>query len=48
VEVEEEDRRKVYWAAMQARRRALQALRIVLDHVLIDGKRRIVGCPVRA
>jgi ribonuclease HII len=43
-EVEEVDRLNVYWAAMEARRRAVQALQMVPDHVLVDGKRRIAGC----
>jgi ribonuclease HII len=44
VEVEEVDRLNVYWAAMEARRRAVAALPIVPGHVLVDGKRRITGC----
>ena len=43
-EVEEVDRLNVYWAAMEARRRAVEALPIIPEHVLVDGKRRIVGC----
>jgi ribonuclease HII len=42
--VEEVDRLNVYWAAMEARRRAVEALRIIPAHVLVDGKRRITGC----
>jgi ribonuclease HII len=40
-EVEEVDRLNVYWAAMEARRRAIAMLPTVPDHVLVDGKRRI-------
>jgi len=43
-EVEEVDRLNVYWAAMEARRRAVEALRIIPAHILVDGKRRIRGC----
>ena len=43
-EVEEVDRINVYWAAMEARRRAVQALLVTPGHVLVDGKRRIAGC----
>ena len=43
-EVEEVDRINVYWAAMEARRRAVEALQVVPGHVLVDGKRRIAGC----
>ena len=43
-EVEEVDRINVYWAAMEARRRAVEALQITPGHVLVDGKRRIAGC----
>ena len=43
-EVEEVDRINVYWAAMKARRRAVEALGVIPDHVLVDGKRRIAGC----
>jgi len=42
--VEEVDRLNVYWAAMEARRRAVAALSTVAAHVLVDGKRRIAGC----
>ncbi|MGH7917432.1 MAG: ribonuclease HII [Candidatus Binataceae bacterium] len=44
--VEEVDRLNVYWAAMEARRRAVKALPITPDHVLVDGQRRIAGCHV--
>jgi ribonuclease HII len=43
-EVEEVDRVNVYWAAMEARRRAVEALPVLPRHVLVDGKRRIAGC----
>ncbi len=43
-EVEEVDRLNVYWAAMEARRRAVEALSTIPAHVLVDGKRRIRGC----
>src|SRR5277367_244950 len=43
-EVEEVDRINVYWAAMKARRRAIEALQVTSGHVLVDGKRGIVGC----
>jgi ribonuclease HII len=42
-EVEEVDRINVYWVAMLARRRAVEALQVTPDHVLVDGKRRITG-----
>jgi ribonuclease HII len=45
-EVDEVDRLNVYWAAMEARRRAVESLQIIPGHVLVDGKRRIVGCPL--
>jgi ribonuclease HII len=45
-EVEEVDRLNVYWAAMEARRRAVEALEITPSHILVDGKRRITGCCV--
>jgi ribonuclease HII len=45
-EVEEVDRLNVYWAAMEARRRAVEALEITPSHILVDGKRRIAGCRV--
>jgi ribonuclease HII len=44
IEAEEVDRLNVYWAAMEARRRAVEALRIVPSHVLVDGKHRVRGC----
>jgi ribonuclease HII len=44
VEVVEVDRLNVYWAAMEARRRAVEALPIIPAHVLVDGQRRIAGC----
>ena len=44
VNVEEVDRLNIYWAAMEARRRAIAALPIIPGHVLVDGKRRIRGC----
>jgi ribonuclease HII len=43
-QVEEVDRLNVYWAAMEARRRAVEALDITPSHILVDGKRRIAGC----
>ena len=43
-EVEEVDRMNVYWAAMVARRRAVESLTAVPAHVLVDGKRGIAGC----
>ncbi len=43
-DVEEVDRINVYWAAMEARRRAVEDLTVVPAHVLVDGKRRIAGC----
>ena len=43
VEVAEIDRLNVYWAAMLARQRAVEALTLMPAHVLIDGKRRITG-----
>jgi ribonuclease HII len=45
-EVEEVDRLNVYWAAMLARRRAVEALGMRPGHVLIDGKRRITGLDI--
>ena len=45
-EVEEVDRLNIYWAAMEARRRAVEALPTKPAHILVDGKRRIVGCNV--
>jgi len=41
---DEVDRMNVYWAAMEARRRAVEALATVPSHILVDGKRRIAGC----
>jgi ribonuclease HII len=43
VEAAEIDRLNVYWAAMLARRRAVEALALTPVHVLVDGKRRITG-----
>lgn len=43
-DVDEVDRINVYWAAMEARRRAVEGLAVVPAHVLVDGKRRIAGC----
>ncbi len=43
-EVEEIDRINVYWAAMEARRRAVEVLQVTSGHVLVDGRRRIAGC----
>jgi ribonuclease HII len=43
VEVAEIDQLNVYWAAMLARRRAVEALALTPVHVLVDGKRRITG-----
>jgi ribonuclease HII len=43
-DVEEVDRINVYWAAMEARRRAVEDLTVVPACVLVDGKRRIAGC----
>ena len=43
-EVEEVDRINIYWAAMEARQRAVEDLALVPAHVLVDGKRRIAGC----
>ena len=43
-DVEEVDRLNIYWAAMEARRRAVEALPITPAHILVDGKRRISGC----
>jgi ribonuclease HII len=45
-EVEEVDRLNVYWAAMEAGRRAVEALPVTPAHVLVDGKRRIAGCRI--
>ena len=43
MEVAEIDRLNVYWAAMLARQRAVEALTLTPVHVLVDGKRRIMG-----
>ncbi len=43
-DVDEVDRINVYWAAMEARWRVVEALALVPEHVLVDGKRRIAGC----
>ena len=45
-DVEEVDRLNIYWAAMEARRRAVEALPTTPAHILVDGKRRIAGCHV--
>ena len=45
-EVEEVDRLNIYWAAMEARRRAVEALPTTPAHILVNGKRRIAGCRV--
>jgi ribonuclease HII len=45
-DVEEVDRLNIYWAAMEARRRAVEALPSTPAHILVDGKRRITGCHV--
>jgi ribonuclease HII len=45
-EVEEVDRLNIYWAAMEARRRAVEALPTTPAHILVDGKHRIAGCRV--
>jgi ribonuclease HII len=45
-DVEEVDRLNVCWAAMEARRRAVEALPTTPAHILVDGKRRIAGCLV--
>ncbi len=44
VDVDEVDRINVYWAAMEARRRAVEDLTVVPAHVLVDGRRGIAGC----
>jgi ribonuclease HII len=44
-EVEEVDRLNVYWAATEARRRAVEALDITPSHILVDGKRRMCRMP---
>ena len=43
VEVSEIELLNVYWAAMLARQRAVEALALAPAHVLVDGKRRITG-----
>jgi ribonuclease HII len=43
VEVSEIDLLNIYWAAMLARQRAVEALALTPAHVLVDGKRRIAG-----
>jgi ribonuclease HII len=45
-DVEEVDRLNIYWAAMEARRRAVEALPTPPTHILVDGKRRIAGCRI--
>jgi ribonuclease HII len=45
-DVEEVDRLNIYWAAMEARRRAVEALPTIPAHILVDGKRLIAGCRV--
>jgi ribonuclease HII len=47
VEAEEVDRLNVYWAAMEARRRAVDALPTHAAHILVDGKRRIADAACR-
>jgi ribonuclease HII len=42
-EVSEIDLLNVYWAAMLARQRAVESLRLAPAHVLVDGRRRITG-----
>ena len=44
--MEEVDRLNIYWAAMEARRRAVEALPTTPAHVLVDGKRLIAGCRI--
>ena len=43
VEVADIDRLNIYWAAMLARKRAVEALLPSPAQVLVDGKRRIAG-----
>ena len=43
-EVVEVDQLNVYWAAMVARRRAVEALAVRPGHILVDGKHQIAGC----
>jgi ribonuclease HII len=45
-DVEEVDRLNIHWAAMEARRRAVEALPTTPAHILVDRKRRIAGCRV--
>jgi ribonuclease HII len=41
--VTEIDLLNIYWAAMLARQRAVDALKLTPAHVLVDGRRRITG-----
>src|SRR5690242_21929366 len=41
--MEEVDRLNVYWAAIEARRRAVEALSIMPAHILVDGEHRLAG-----
>jgi ribonuclease HII len=43
VEVADIDRLNIYWAAMLARKRAVEALMLSPAQVLVDGRRRIRG-----
>jgi ribonuclease HII len=43
VEVADIDRLNIYWAAMLARKRAVEALMLSPAQVLVDGRRRIAG-----
>jgi ribonuclease HII len=45
-DVEEVDRLNIYWAAMEACRRAVEALPTKPAHILVEGKRRIAGCRI--
>ena len=45
-DVEEVDRLNIYWAAMESRRRAVEALPSTPAHILVDGQRPIAGCRV--
>jgi hypothetical protein len=45
-EVEEVDRLNIYWAVMEARRRAVEVLTVRPAHILVDGKHRIAGCRI--
>ncbi|MBV8055666.1 MAG: ribonuclease HII [Deltaproteobacteria bacterium] len=47
IDVEEVDRLNIYWAAMKARRRAVEALTTTPAHILVDDKRQIAGCRVQ-